>query len=211
MRDLFSIDGKVYGFLNATWQLMVLNLLFLVSALPIVTMGASISALYAIVFQIRNEKAISVFPRYCKAWKQNFKQGTIMWCVQLGTCAILIVAYWALSSLSNGSVAALFPFCVIVALLILGSCFCYPLIARYEMHIVQILHYSLLYGIRHIRESVLMVIMTLAFVTYVPIFQLRLLLLWVLFACSVTAYLHSWILLRVFARYTKDNRPLDGK
>ena len=46
MNRLFNIDNPVMQFLSKMFDLIVLNLIFILSCIPIITIGASISALY---------------------------------------------------------------------------------------------------------------------------------------------------------------------
>ena len=56
MGRLFAMDGKVFGFLSRTADLVLLNLLWILFSLPVVTLGASTTAIYTVVLKMaRNE------------------------------------------------------------------------------------------------------------------------------------------------------------
>ncbi|MFT9009091.1 MAG: DUF624 domain-containing protein [Bifidobacterium sp.] len=201
MHNLFSIDGKMYQALNTAWQLIELNLIFMLASLPLVSVGASLSAMYAVAFQIRAEGSVPVWSRFWKAWKANAKQASVLWALQIALAVLMVLGYWAISSMSHGATIVLMLACVLIALVILASCYWYPLSSRYSLTISQIVTYSFIYGIRHVWQSAAMVIIAIVILGYVPIFQLRLLFIWAFFGFSLTAYLHTWLLQLVFDRY----------
>ena len=58
MRGLFAIDGNIYKYMLKLYEVMVLNLLFIIASLPIVTVGAALTALYDVTLhtQVGTEK-----------------------------------------------------------------------------------------------------------------------------------------------------------
>ena len=52
MNRLFNIDNPVMQFLSKMFDLVVLNLIFILSCIPIITIGASISALYYVCLKM---------------------------------------------------------------------------------------------------------------------------------------------------------------
>ena len=53
MKKLFTEDNKIFQFLSLLADLMILTLQWLVACLPIVTIGAATTALYSVLFKIR--------------------------------------------------------------------------------------------------------------------------------------------------------------
>lgn len=52
MSNFFSPDSKLFSMLTWLADLLVLNLLFLLTSIPLVTVGTSLAALYTVVFRI---------------------------------------------------------------------------------------------------------------------------------------------------------------
>ena len=46
MENFFSLDGKFFRFINKFTSLIALNFLFIITSLPIITIGVSFYALY---------------------------------------------------------------------------------------------------------------------------------------------------------------------
>ena len=56
MMKLFSMDGKLLENFNKITDLITLNLLWLICCLPVITAGASTSALYQVTLQIAENR-----------------------------------------------------------------------------------------------------------------------------------------------------------
>ena len=53
MNRLFSLDGKLFHILSRIADLILLNVLWLLSSLPIITIGASTTALYYVMLKTK--------------------------------------------------------------------------------------------------------------------------------------------------------------
>ena len=85
------MDNVVTRALSRICDFVILNILWLVCSIPIVTIGASTAALYSVMQKIiRNEEGY-IASGFFKAFKENFKQSTIMWLVIVILGSILSV------------------------------------------------------------------------------------------------------------------------
>lgn len=57
---------------------MVLNLLCIILSFPVITMGASVSAMYAVLMKMVHKETVPVFRTFFKNWKDNFLKATAM-------------------------------------------------------------------------------------------------------------------------------------
>jgi len=74
-------------------DLILLNFLFLLTSIPIVTMGASLTAMYAVNLRSIRYGDGYVVRTYFEAFKRNFKQSTLAWGILLAVAALLYVDY----------------------------------------------------------------------------------------------------------------------
>ena len=81
-----SLYDRIFGFLG---QLIALNLLWIVCSLPVITAGASTTALYYCTLKLHKDGDIRVFHDFFKSFKQNFKQATVINLIMLAVAAIL--------------------------------------------------------------------------------------------------------------------------
>ena len=81
-----SLYDRIFGFLG---QLIALNLLWIVCSLPVITAGASTTALYYCTLKLHKDGDIRVFHDFFKSFKQNFKQSTLIWILMAAVAVFL--------------------------------------------------------------------------------------------------------------------------
>ena len=86
---IFSMDSAFYRFISRLGDLMIVNILFLVGCLGIITIGPSLSAMYTMLLKfVRNESGY-VAREFWKAYRENFKQSIILWVICMAADVLL--------------------------------------------------------------------------------------------------------------------------
>lgn len=78
MRGVFNPDSPMMRALGVVWDLIVLNLLFLVCCIPVVTIGPAITALHYVTTKWRVKRWYSGGRQFFKSFRANFRQGVLM-------------------------------------------------------------------------------------------------------------------------------------
>lgn len=78
MFDFLKIDGKFYNMMSKFVDMMLINVLFVISSIPIITIGAGITASHTIYNNYSLGETDQIISRYIEAFKKNFKQSTIV-------------------------------------------------------------------------------------------------------------------------------------
>ncbi len=206
MGSWFGIDSPFMNFLNKVMNLLVLNFCFLLCCVPVVTIGAGITALYAMNLKmVRNEEP-PVWRGFWKEFRANFKQGTISFLV-LSVFGILIFWNYRIIAGWSGVIAVLLR----VALLVMGIfyvlefLYLFPYIARFEDRLGVCAWNALLIGVSRFVCTVMLVLIVVAVSSLMlsdAELLLRALILWLTIGFAGMNYLFSWILRRVFDRYS---------
>ena len=76
MGRIFSLDSPLFSFLNKVADLILLNILTMICCLPIITIGASMTALHYVVLKMVRDEESYIVRSYFKSFRQNFKQAT---------------------------------------------------------------------------------------------------------------------------------------
>lgn len=119
---IFSLNSRLYHFCTMVWQLLVLNTVFLLSCLPLVTIGASLIALNAsIEAAFHDEYSLK---NYWKTWVESLKIGSLCELATLVCIALIGLPVAGLAYIHAPALLAL-PFLVIFALVLLAM----PLLA----------------------------------------------------------------------------------
>ena len=80
---MFSPDSKIMTVLTRITDLILLNILFLISCLPVFTVGAAVTALYSMCFRLMREEYNGIIRPYFQAFKTAFRQATAIWGILL--------------------------------------------------------------------------------------------------------------------------------
>lgn len=79
MDRLFNMDNKLMRLLGKLANLVFLQLLTLICCLPIITAGASLTAMHKVLLQLRRDEEGSITKAFFHSFRINFRQATIIW------------------------------------------------------------------------------------------------------------------------------------
>ena len=206
MGRFFSMDNKFFTFMNKVADLCILNIICLVCCIPIVTAGASITAMYYVTLKmVRNEEAYIV-RSFFKSFKDNFKQATIINLIMIAVGAVL---YLDLNLAKNkpGSAGQIFHviFMAFVIIYYVLFLYVYPILARFYNTIRNTIKNALFMAIRHLPYTVVMVLIGLCplLLLFIGSYQIQstLFALFLVMGFGVIAYCNSFFLVKIFDHY----------
>lgn len=195
-------DNVVMRAIGKIGDLICLNVLWLICCIPVITIGASTTALYTVMLRlVRNEEGY-IFRGFFKAFKSNFKQSTIIWIILL-LLGIVWTVDFRLAGLMPGTVGIVLSaiFLALGFMLLSVLIYIFPLTARYENGIKATFKNALILAVAKLPYTFLMVLITVAAVfaslwsTFTLMFSLP---LWLIIGGSLIAWVNSYILRRVF-------------
>ena len=95
MIKLFDPENKFWQFLNKVTDAALMSLLWLLTSLPLVTIGASTAAFYSYTLkQVSNQEG-SLVKSYFSAFRAHFKRATLLWLLQAAGTAFFAADLWA--------------------------------------------------------------------------------------------------------------------
>ena len=152
----WAIDSPVMRVLGRLGDIIILNMIFVVGCIPVITIGTSLSALYAVAMKMARGEDPSVWKEFWKAYKRNFRPATICWLVMAVIAILLFVDFRIIGVLKRGS-ESMYSIMRIVLAVILGMWmlmfqYLFPYIARFENGIFATLRNALLLAAAHIRR-----------------------------------------------------------
>lgn len=197
-------------------DLIILNLLCIVCCIPIITAGASITAMFYVTLKmVRNEESYIV-RSFFKSFKENFKQATIIHLIMLVTALLLFFDIRIVNQLQGGMYQVLFVvFMAFTLLYLMIFLYIYPILSKFYNTIKATFTNAFLMSIRHLPYTVLMLIITAVPVALLFIPDARimstLLMLFVLIGFATIAYCNSFFLVKIFDNYIpKEEEPEDS-
>lgn len=201
---MFSPDSKFMQVIARVADLIMLNILFLITCLPVVTIGAAISAMYDLCFRMMREEYSGIIKSYFSAFRSNFRQATALWGVFLlvGVPAV----YYLTRLLSMDGIlqysAALFLLILVVCLM--TASYAFPWVSQFENTTVQTLKNALILSISHLPRSLCILVINLLPVIVWFISEelfLQVSFLWIALYFAAAAYMNTGLLWHVFKPY----------
>lgn len=213
MDRLFNMDNKFFTFMSRVADLIILNLICIVCCLPVITAGASITAMFYVTMKmVRNEEAYIV-RSFFRSFKQNFKQATIINVLMLLAGVLL---YFDMNICRNikGTLSQvlLVIFTMILVIYIMIFMYIYPVLAKFYNTIKNTLINAFLMSVRHLPYTILMVLISAAPVALLYFIQngqtqLNILMVLILIGFSGVAYLNSLFFVKIFDKYVPKEEP----
>ena len=203
MHLIFDYNSPIMRFLSRFSSLVVLNVLFLCSCIPVFTIGAALTALYDVVFRMDTDQENQLVSAFFHGFAANFRTSTPVWLLFLlliGTSSANAVIFSGWGSLTGTvlSVACLILLCNI--LLVLGYVF--PLMSQFHNTKAQTLKNALLLAIANLPRTLVLAVINcfpwaLLLMNLYAFIQLSF--LWLVLYFAAAAYFNSRVLMKVFA------------
>lgn len=186
------------NFLTIVCDIVILHFLWLLTSLPVLTIGASTTALYYTTMKcIRNGQG-GVVKMFFKSFKDNFKQAT-----GIGILALLagFVCAFDMWFAINRNIRIMMVIFTIMSLLYLFTVlYVFPLQAQFENTIKATIRNAFLMSIKNLPWTLLMVAIT-AVILVGCYFSSTVLGLMLICAAGLHAYLCSLVFVHVFREY----------
>lgn len=113
--------------------LFALNICFVISCIPLITIGAAFTALYAMMFRIQQRDDYTVVKEYFSEFRANFKRATAAWLIMLLICVLLWGQYTYVCNFKGG-LANFYSIALVVegVVFVLIIPFVFPLLAYFD-------------------------------------------------------------------------------
>lgn len=207
MGRIFDMDSPVMRFLGRLADLMILNLVTLLCCLPVVTIGASLTAMhYVLLKMVRNEESYIV-RSFFKSFKENFKQATVIWLIIL----LFLVIFGADIMIINYS-GMEFPSAlkiILFALAMIGymvMCYVFPVLCRFENTVIKTIKNALFMAILSFPKTVVMMVLYISPYICLYFFTMAVPLV-ILFGISAPAYLSAMLYSGTFKKFEPEEEP----
>ena len=204
MHAIFSPDSRFMRTMSRVADLILLNLCYLLTCIPVFTIGTASAALYTVCFRFGSEEEKGVIKSYFQAFRENLKRGTGLWLIILLCGATALINTWVFYAMPGvvRYLFLLFAVLFVLALLVFGYAF--PLLSQFDDGVWPTLRNALILGLGYLPRSLL--------ITAFNIFPFVLLLLdlyrflqaaflWTVVYFALAAYVNTFLLKGVLAPY----------
>ena len=193
MRQLFNPEGSVMVFITRIVNSVWLNILWFIFSIPIITAGASTTALFYVSLKMTRNEEGNITKQFFQAFKDNFRFSTKVWLILLALGIVLGVDGYVLRGMHSENIfwtLITAVFFVVVACYAVVMMYVFPLMARFENTVRRMLANSFFIGMRFLFCTFLMAAIYFAMILIVVRFFTPA----VIFGEGLCAYLCSYLL-----------------
>jgi len=210
MKDFFNFDGPFFTIITRAGDLILLNILWLICCIPIVTIGAATTALYFETMKLAENNEGYVAKNFFRSFKENLLQSTIIWVIMLAIGFVLGYFFYTvfLYDLGLGGteqlvvVTVLFMLAVVYAMIFV---YIFALQSKFVNKVKHTFKNAIVLGIRHlpytailIASYVLAIFLYIKFSFLFPVF--------IFVGVAAIAYGQSFIYNKIFNIYINRNK-----
>lgn len=212
--SLFRVDSPIFQFLERVANIIILNILFLVCCIPVVTIGPALTALYYVSMKMVRREETGIIRDFFHSCRVNFRQGVLLFLIVVGVGSILASDMYLLlySSAIPDEYAKILLYvtgalCIVFFMI---AVYIFPILSRFHVTVQGCIKASIGVAFCHLPTTVAVIAIALVpflmlFAPVVQILQIFVPLL-LLLGFSAMAYGQSWLLLRAFRRHTPDEQ-----
>lgn len=195
---LFKIDGPIITFLNTIGHALLVNILWLICCLPIVTIGpATISMYYAMIKSVRHGRGYPA-SEFLKSFKRTFLRGSLYTICIIGVVFLFFINREIVSEGEKQSAIWLhILYNAVITLFVISITFLWPVISRFDLAPKKQVQLSVVMGFKYLGHTILLIsgLLLAGFIIYkfVP--------LGILFIPAGLTYLATFLIEPVLLKY----------
>ena len=192
MKELFSLDGKLYKYCTFLCDILVLTLLWTVCSIPLITIGASTTAMYYVLTRLLSGREGYISKDFFKSFRQNFIQATFLTLLIFGAAWLI---YFNIANLQKGSLLLGVQF-VLCYELIIVIIYIFPVLSRFNMKSFQLIQTCIFMANRHLLTTITCFVLFISFIAlcmYQPFL--------IVVAAGFYGWLTSLMLMKLFRKY----------
>ena len=204
MGGFFSLDSKFMRTMSMIADLIILNVIYLVTCLPVVTIGAASTAMYTVCFRLGTAREGSLVKGYFRAFRDEFRQATLVWLFLLLFGAASCVNIFIFLSMDGWMHYLFFPFVLFLLVVLMMVGYAFPLLSQFRNDTKSVIKNALIFSVAYLPRTVLIVVINVfpwaLLLTNLYLF-LQVGFMWVIIYFAAGAYINARLLKKVFAPY----------
>lgn len=207
----FNLDHTPYGiFARFLADLILLNILYIITCIPIITIGASTTALYY-TFSQRKRGETSMTRTFFVGFKHNLAQASLIWLIAFLLGALLCLNFYIVSFWTQYQTIALAILMCPTVLYCSILSYVFPLLGEFENKTIQLLSNSVLMSLAHFPKTLILLLINsfpLIVLLLLPSFIGGMFYIWLPCIFSLCAYLNTNVLSTIFTPYRPEEEDI---
>lgn len=205
MRNLFNMDSPIFRTLGKLADLMILNIVFIICCIPIITIGPALTGMSYVTLKMAEGEEGYIVKGFFKSFRENLKQGIIIGVIMLVIGLVLGLDMLILKDATGSMVTVLRVGITIAAFFYLMiMVYLFAVLARFYNSIKTTIKNSFIMAIADFPRTIAMILITVGsvIVTFLTAETLMYgILIWIMFGFALISYCNCFFLKKVFAKY----------
>ncbi|WP_062105439.1 YesL family protein [Bacillus niameyensis] len=167
------LNSRLYTILETVSFFFLLNILWFVMCLPIITIFPATAAMFGVIRQYVIKKDSAVFLPFFRFFKENFKQSFLLGILVSIFGYILYIDFMLIGTLGkvmqNLLLASLF---LIASIGLLTSIYIFPMMVHYKLTLWRVVKNSFFFAIKYFPStllSIILLVLMFVFLNYLPV------------------------------------------
>ena len=218
LQGFFNYDNPIWRFVGRLGDMILLNVLWILCSLPIVTIGASTTALYYCTLKIVRNEDDGDIKMFFKSFKLNFKQATIIWIPMLLLGMLLVFDFnFFGTALAGAGIARILLQGLTIAMIVIWIfvfTYVWPLLSRFDNTVKNTVTNAAYMSIRYLGSTLSMLISDVIIIAigYVALYYMAWITAFmVLMGYPLLAWVNSTMLDHIFEKYMPKQDPAKDK
>lgn len=190
-----QVNEKIMRILEFLTAFFLLNILWLLFCLPLITIFPATVAMYCVVRQWILHKDYSVFRPFIQFFKKNFKLSFLLGLIWLLFAGIFIIDYFLMGNLGGFQTILLPVLTIFGTLYLFISSFIFSTIANYNVDFMNAIKNSLFFSVRYFPTAIFSILLLALCILFVVTWSVTF-----FFIFSVFAYVNYLLCYRVFTK-----------
>ncbi|MDD6572196.1 MAG: YesL family protein [Thermoflexaceae bacterium] len=162
MSRIFSLDSPLWMLLNKITDVIILSLLFIVTSIPIVTAGASLTALYYNMFRLADNTEGNIVRGYFQKFRENFKTATFVWLICLVIGGMLAGDLYICIKMNIPAASFLMAFFTMAGVIFMAIVtYLFPLLSYCNGSVRKIVFMAFMMSVKEIFRTVFLMFITI--------------------------------------------------
>ena len=205
MGAVFHSNNRFIDFFSNVANLIILNLLWILCCIPIVTIVPSTAAMYYVTLKMVKKEDPYIIRSFFRSFRDNFKQGVVLSVIFLVLAGVLYADIKILQKFSSEFHQVLLTVSYVVcALGFITMAYVCPLLSYFQNTVAATLKNAVILALTHPLKTVILLIMNLLpfllLMFFPDVFALSLF-LWAVLGFSSIALVNSTLLSKLFKKY----------
>ncbi len=196
---MFRYDSGIMSFLGKVADILILNLLTLLCCIPIVTIGASITAAHYTALKMHRDTDNYVVRNFFRSFKANLLQGILIWILWIVVVALSVFAYLFYPEGGISTVLKIIM-CSMLIFIAMTTMWLFPMQARFSNSIRITIRNAFMFSCRYILRTLGMLVVTATGAALWIFLGAELYWIPLLFGISLPIYLCAMMYSKVFEK-----------